>query len=176
LGGLVGRDGKIRSATGSITTQSGDQQIVDMDEREILKVAAEIRQRHTEERTRQQSEKEEQARVNLGGKRIWTVTDEAKVVRCDFLIADPPFGITNEPWEPDDVEGFNREWSRRWSSCGADFVANFWCQSKLSEGRKWFDESLNGYEFQQMHVWHYKNGSGPRSRSTLKSSWYPIFL
>ena len=100
-----------------------------------------------------------------------------KVVRCDLLIADPPFGITDEPWEPKDVEGFNREWSRRWSACGADFVAIFWCQAKLWEGRKWFDESLKGYEFQQMLIWHANNQCGPKSRMTLlKQSWYPIFL
>ena len=60
------------------------------------------------------------------------------------LIVDPPFGITDEPWEPEDVEGFNREWSKRWSGCGADFVAIFWCQARLWEGRQWFDESLKG--------------------------------
>ena len=93
-----------------------------------------------------------------------------------LLIVDPPFGITDEPWEPEDVEGFNREWSRRWAACGADFVAIFWCQSKLWEGRKWFDESLKGYEFQQMLVWHANNQCGPKSRSLLKQTWYPIFL
>ena len=108
------------------------------------------------------------ARAKLNGKRTWTLTDDPKVVRCDFLIADPPFGITDEPWEPEDVEGFNREWSRRWSACGADFVAIFWCQPKLWEGRKWFDESLKGYEFQQMLVWHANNQCGPKSRSLLK--------
>ena len=92
------------------------------------------------------------------------------------MIADPPFGITDEPWEPEDVEGFNREWSRRWAACGADFVAIFWCQSKLWEGRQWFDESLKGYEFQQMLVWHANNQCGPKSRSLLKQTWYPIFL
>ena len=62
----------------------------------------------------------------------------------------------------------NREWSRRWAACGADFVAIFWCQSKLWEGRQWFDESLKGYEFQQMLVWHANNQCGPKSRSLLE--------
>jgi len=150
---------------------------LDPDDQEgILRAATEIRQQRNEERTRQQFEKEEAARAKLNGKRTWTLTDDPKVVRCDLLIVDPPFGITDEPWEPEDVEGFNREWSRRWAACGADFMAIFWCQPKLWEGRKWFDESLKGYEFQQMLVWHANNGSGPRSRLTLKSSWYPIFL
>ena len=146
------------------------------DEDEILRAATEIRLRRNEERTRQQFEKEEAARAKLNGKRTWTLTDDPKVVRCDLLIADPPFGITDEPWEPEDVEGFNREWSRRWSTCGADFIAIFWCQPKLWEGRQWFDESLKGYEFQQMLVWHANNQCGPKSHSLLKQTWYPIFV
>jgi hypothetical protein len=96
--------------------------------------------------------------------------------RCDLLIVDPPFGITDEPWEPEDVEVFNREWCRRWSSCGADFVAIFWCQERMWEGRRWFDESLNSYEFQQVLVWHANNHCGLRSRKLFKQTWYPIFL
>jgi ParB-like chromosome segregation protein Spo0J len=146
------------------------------DEDEILRAATAIRQRRNEERTKQQFEKEAAARAKLDGKRTWTLTDDPKVVRCDLLIADPPFGITDEPWEPKDVEGFNRDWSRRWASCGADFVAIFWCQPKLWEGRKWFDESLKGYEFQQMLIWHANNQCGPKSHSLLKQTWYPIFV
>ena len=146
------------------------------DEDEILRAATEIRLRRNAERTRQQFEREADARAKLNGKRTWTLTDDPKVVRCDLLIADPPFGITDETWEPEDVEGFNREWSQRWASCGADFVAIFWCQSKLWEGRRWFDESLRGYEFQQMLVWHANNQCGPKSRSLLKQTWYPIFV
>ena len=55
-------------------------------------------------------------------------------------------------------------------------MAIFWCQPKLWEGRKWFDESLKGYEFQQMLVWHANNQCGPKSRSLLKQTWYPIFI
>src|SRR5208337_2111708 len=146
------------------------------DEDGILRAATVIRQQRNEERTREQFEKEEAARAKLNGKRTWTLTDDPKVVRCNFLIADPPFGLTDEPWEPEDVEGFNRDWCKRWSKCGADFVAIFWCQGKLWEGRKWFDESLEGYEFQQMLVWHANNQCGPKSRSLLKQTWYPIFV
>ena len=185
LGYTLGSDGKYRPATreSSQVNGIGEHEVAEDwdylapgDEEGILRAATEIRQRRNEERSRQQSEKEEQARAKLNGKRIWTVTDEPKVVRCDFLIADPPFGITDEPWEPDDVEGFNREWSKRWSACGADFVAVFWCQPKLWEGRKWFDESLCGYGFQQMLVLHANNQCGPKSRSLLKQTWYPIFI
>ena len=176
LGALLGRDGKIRPAIGTIPATNGKAHVPDLDEDEILRAATAIRLRRNEERSRQQFEKEEQARTKLNGKRTWTLTDDPKVVRCDLLIADPPFGITDEPWEPKDVEGFNREWSRRWAACGADFVAIFWCQSKLWEGRKWFDESLKGYEFQQMLVWHANNQCGPKSQSLLKQTWYPIFL
>src|SRR5271157_3945405 len=88
------------------------------DEEGILRAATEIRQQRNEERTRQQFEKEEAARAKLNGKRTWTLTDDPKVVRCNFLIADPPFGLTDEPWEPEDVEGFNRDWCKRWSKCG----------------------------------------------------------
>ena len=161
----------------SIPTGTQVRDYLDPDDEEgILRAATEIRQQHNEERNRQQFEKEEQARTKLNGKRTWTLTDDPKVVRCDLLIVDPPFGITDEPWEPEDVEGFNREWSRRWAACGADFVAIFWCQSKLWEGRQWFDESLKGYEFQQMLVWHANNQCGPKSRSLLKQTWYPIFI
>ena len=161
----------------SIPTGNQVRDYLDPDDEEgILRAATEIRQQRNEERTRQQFEKEEAARAKLNGKRTWTLTDDPKVVRCDLLIVDPPFGITDEPWEPEDVEGFNREWSRRWAACGADFVAIFWCQPKLWEGRKWFDESLRGYEFQQMLIWHANNQCGPKSHSLLKQTWYPIFL
>lgn len=185
LGFTLGSDGKFRPATRESSQINGNGQHVAADhgydqslddEEEILKAAAEIRQRRFEERTRQQLENEAVARAKLNGERTWTLTDAPKLVRCDLLIADPPFGITEEPWEPEDVKGFNRDWARRWSSCGAEFVTIFWCEQRLLEGRKWFDESLTGYEFQQTLVWHANNGSGPRTRLTLKNSWYPIFL
>ena len=185
LGFTQGSDGKYRPATRETFHVNGngqhevaeDRDPLDPDDEEgILRAATEIRQRRNGERTRQQFENEAAARAKLKGKRTWTLTDDPKVVRCDLLIADPPFGITDEPWEPKDVEGFNREWSRRWAACGADFVAIFWCQPKLWEGRQWFDESLKGYEFQQMLVWHANNQCGPKSHSLLKQTWYPIFV
>ena len=183
LGYTLGSDGKYRPATRVSLPSNGDgkpasqrESIAPDDEDEILRTARGIRHRRTEERNRQQFEREESARAKLNGKRTWTLTDDSKVVRCNFLIADPPFGITDEPWEPEDVEGFNRNWCNRWSTCGADFIAIFWCQERLWEGRKWFDEALRGYEFQQLLSWQASNHCGLKSRDNLKQSWYPIFL
>ena len=117
------------------------------------------------------------ARAKLSGKRTWTVTGDPKVVRCDLLIADPPFGITNEPWEPKDLEGFTREWCRRWSSCGADFIAIFWSQDRMWRAREWFSGSLDGYKFQQTLVWHASNHCGleePPCPETVLVSDFPL--
>ena len=154
LGYTLGSDGKFRPAIRESLPTSGNgklthegEYIAPGDEDEILRAARGIRHRRTEERNRQQFEREEAARAKLNGKRTWTLTDDSKVVRCNLLIADPPFGITDEPWEPEDVEGFNRNWCNRWSACGADFIAIFWCQERLWEGRKWFDEALRDTSF-----------------------------
>ena len=77
--------------------------------------------------------------------RTWKITADQKVVQCDLLIADQSYGITDEPWEPDDLERFSRDWASKWSSCGADFIAVFFSQEHLWQGRKWLDESLKGY-------------------------------
>ena len=114
--------------------------------------------------------------MRLGGRREWRITGNQVVVPCDLLLCDPPFGITKESWEPVDVEGFTRNWCERWSGCGADFVAIFWCQGRLWDGRRWFDGSLGDYEFQQLLAWHASNHCGPRGHNSLKQSWYPIFL
>lgn len=55
-------------------------------------------------------------------------------------------------------------------------MAIFWCQDRLWEGRQWFDESLKGYEFQQLLTWQANNNCGPKSRLEMKQTWYPIFL
>ena len=147
-----------------------------LDEKAILQAAKGIRQRQIAERLRRQREVEEQARVRRNGKRTWAITADQRVVRCHAVIADPPYGISREPWEPEDLEGFTREWCRRWSRCGADLVAIFWSQEKLTESRGWFDESLAGYSFQQVLVWHANNSFAPKSRRRFKESWEPIFL
>jgi site-specific DNA-methyltransferase (adenine-specific)/site-specific DNA-methyltransferase (cytosine-N4-specific) len=189
LGFTLGSDGKFRPATKGKVATNGDERIDSgnscaeelrlldpQDEEAVLRLATEIRRRRVAERVRLEAERQEAARLRFKGKRTWTLTDDPKVVRCSLLIVDPPFGITDEPWEPEDVEGFNRDWCEKWSGCGADFIAIFWCQERLWEGRTWFDQSLKGYEFQQVLTWQANNHCGPKSRLTMKQSWYPIFL
>lgn len=125
---------------------------------------------------RQRQEELRNGQAEIAGGRCWVVTGDQSVVRCGLLIADPPFGITQEAWEPEDVGAFTKDWCRRWATCGADFVAVFWYQGGLWAGRQWFDEALVGYDFQQMLVWHAPNHCGPKSRHVLKQTWYPIFL
>jgi hypothetical protein len=98
------------------------------------------------------------------------------VVKCDFLLVDPPYGITDEPWEPDNLEEFTRDWCKRWTKCEADFIAIFWSQDHLFSGRQWFDESLAGYKFQQVLVWHGRNTIKKKYRLTFRPSWEPILL
>jgi ParB-like chromosome segregation protein Spo0J len=176
LGALIGHDGKIRPAIGTIPSTNGKTLTISLDEEEILRAATQIRQQRIAERGRIEAEKQQAALLKLSGKRTWTLTDDSRVVRCSLLIADPPFGITTESWEPKDVEGFTREWCQRWSTCEADFIAIFWCQDRLWEAKHWFDESLNGYRYQQLLIWHATHHCGLKSRNTLKQSWYPIFL
>jgi site-specific DNA-methyltransferase (adenine-specific)/site-specific DNA-methyltransferase (cytosine-N4-specific) len=171
----AGSNGRHKPASILLGTQVRDH-LDPEDEEEILQAATKIRQQRIAERGRLEAEKQEAARAKLNDKRTWTLTDDPKVIRCDLLIVDPPFGITGEPWEPEDVEGFTREWCQRWSRCGADFVAIFWCQDRLWEGRQWFDKSLQGYNFQQLLTWQANNQCGPRSRLSMKPSWYPIFF
>jgi hypothetical protein len=106
----------------------------------------------------------------------WTVTDAEDVVPCSALITDPPYGILAESWEPEHLEAFTRDWAHRWSQCGADIVLVFWSQEHLWDGRVWFDESLDGYAFQQLLVWHYPNNKSPQSRVRFKQTWEPVFF
>jgi hypothetical protein len=156
--------------------QDEQEAILELDEKAILQAAKEIRQRQTAARNHEQTETEQKARGRLNGKKTWTVTGDQKTVKCQLLIADPPYGISDEHWEPDDLEGFTRQWCQRWAACGADFMAIFWSQEKLWQARQWFDESLAGYQFQQMLVWHANNHCSPKSRRLFKQTWEPIFL
>ncbi len=150
--------------------------VLELDEKAILKAAKEVRQRQTAHRNGQQKAAERRARANSNGRKLWKITDNQRVVKGDLLLADPPYWISKEPWEPKDLEAFTRDWCGRWPHCGADFIAIFWSQAKLIDGRTWFDESLEGYSFQQILVWHANNNWGPKSRSRFKESWEPIFL
>ena len=125
---------------------------------------------------RSQKAAEQKAKSKVSNERTWTITGEQKIVKCDAVITDPPYGITGEPWEPDDLEAFTRDWCSRWCNCGADFFAVFWSQDRLFDGRVWFDQSLRGYKFQQLLVWHAKNSMAHKSRMCLKQTWEPIFL
>ena len=171
--------GKVSISAASILADvDADEQeaVLELDEKAILQAAKEIRQRQTAARNHQQHEAESEARGKLNGKKTWKITADQKVVHCDLLIADPPYGITKEPWEPDDLEAFTRKWCGKWSVCGADFIAIFWSQENLWHGRQWFDESLPGYSFQQMLIWHINNAWSPKSKRRFKESWEPIFL
>ena len=120
--------------------------------------------------------KEAAALTKLSKKKNWIITKDQTVINCDSLITDPPYGIKDESWEPDDLESFTREWAIRWLSCKADTILIFWSQQFLWDGRKWFDESLNDYKFQQLLIWHYANNKSPQSRMGFKQTWEPIFF
>lgn len=108
--------------------------------------------------------------------RPWNITPCQEVVSCTALITDPPYGILDEPWEPQELESFTREWLKRWNACQADFIVSFWSQAYLFEGRRWFDEELSNYHFQQLLVWHYPNNKGPQSRQGFKQTWEPVYF
>jgi len=121
----------------------------------------------------------EQSRTDADEKtKSWIVTADQQVIKCDALITDPPYGILTETWEPgaEGIEDVTRLWATRWSKCEADFIISFFSQRFMWEGKKWFDESLYGYEFQQLLVWHYPNNKKPQSRMGFKQTWEPIFF
>lgn len=120
--------------------------------------------------------KEKAALAALPESPEWLVTDREEVVPCAALITDPPYGILDQPWEPDALEIFTRTWLKRWNGCNADVILSFWSQRHLFSGRVWFDEMLTNYEFQQLLVWHYPNNKSPQSRIMFKQTWEPIFF
>ena len=58
--------------------------------------------------------------VRVVGRR--SITGDQKVIQCHLLIADPPYGITKEPWEPEDLEAFTRQWCAHRSPTGTHKV------------------------------------------------------
>lgn len=120
--------------------------------------------------------KEKKALSELPKNTEWIVTEKQSVVECSALITDPPYGIMDEPWEPEKLESFTREWLERWNKCGADIILSFWSQRYLFTGRTWFDESMPNYEFQQLLIWHYPNNKKPQSRTMFKQTWEPIYF
>jgi len=109
-------------------------------------------------------------------KRPWKITKEQDVIKCDAVIVDPPYGILDEDWEPDELKDFTIDWATRWAASGADFIATFFSQEFMWDARQWFDASLQGYHFQHLLVWNYKNNKKPQSRLGMKQTWEPIFL
>jgi DNA modification methylase len=130
---------------------------------------------HKELRKRQREAKEKAAAKKVVGV-LWNVTNAQKVIQCDALITDPPYGILNQPWEPAKIESFTREWATRWNECGAAMVAVFFSQRYLWDARKWFDESFTNYHFQQLLVWHYPNNKKPQSEMGFKQTWEPVLF
>ena len=99
-----------------------------------------------------------------------------KVVRCDLLIVDPPFGITDEPWEPEDIETFTRDWCRRWAGCSADFVAIFWCQDEAVGRTEVVRPVAQGLRVSADAHLARQQSVRTQEPDTLKQSWYPIFI
>ena len=143
---------------------------------EASSVAKEIRAINQRRRIREQRGAERAALDRLPMERSWAINGDQAVVPGDLLLIDPPYGITDEPWEPTDLEAYTRYWAFRWAGCGADFIAVFWSQRYEREGRDWLDESLVGYDFQQKLVWHAPNNMQPKSRRLFKQTWEPIFV
>jgi ParB family chromosome partitioning protein len=139
-------------------------------------VAREVRKQAHQSRFRLQQLTQQKVLAQSPRQRNWKITADQTVTKCHLLIVDPPYGITNEDWEPANLEEFTRDWAFRWSSCGADFIAVFFSQEHMWNGRKWLDESLKGYTFQQMLMWHAPNNLAPKSRECFKQTWEPIFL
>jgi len=140
-------------------------------------VARQVRAYKQQNRYQEQVNGHQEIAGSVAPRLKWTVTGSQRVVRCDLLIVDPPYGILDEvDWEPADIEQFTREWASKWAKCEADFVVVFFSQRHMWDGRRWLDESLAGYEFQQMLVWHAPNNKAPKSRKWLKQTWEPIFL
>ena len=72
--------------------------IVDLDPKAILAAAKEIRRQQIASRVAQQQKAERKAQAKLGRRRTWTITTDQRVVPCDLLLVDPPYGLTKEPW------------------------------------------------------------------------------
>lgn len=134
------------------------------------------------ERMQEEERRTIEREVSCGVKN-WTVTGDQAVVRCHLLLTDPPQGVLpHVTWDnpPGGIESFTREWCGRWAACGANFIAIWWAQTTLFEARNWLDESLDGYQFQQMCICHYRNYNPPQGntgeKKTFKRTWVPIFI
>ena len=138
----------------------------------INKVHADIKK--AERKTEQLIKEADSASKNINPD--WMITDCQEIVKCDAVITDPPYGILTEDWDQIELESFTREWLARWNLCGADIFIVSWSERHLFDGRRWFDEELSNYSFQQLLIWHYPNNKKPSSRLEFKHTFEPIFF
>ena len=138
----------------------------------INKVHADIKK--AERKTEQLIKEADSASKNINPD--WIITDCQEIVKCDAVITDPPYGILTEDWDQIELESFTREWLSRWNLCGADIFIVSWSERHLFDGRKWFDEELSNYSFQQLLIWHYPNNKKPSSKLEFKHTFEPIFF
>ena len=103
--------------------------------------------------------------------------------KFDLAIIDPPYGITDEDWDPKDKHKLLTD-TRKWLNQILQILKPtsriyvFWSRKYMSELKPLFDEILNEYPitFGGIIVWNFKNvQSMPDSRKRLKLSWEPIF-
>jgi DNA modification methylase len=127
-------------------------------------------------RKRENVKKECLAKENAPATRLWEITSNQDIITCNAVITDPPYGILDEEWEPEELYAFTTNWLRRWNECQANFIVSFWSQRYLFDGKTWFDESLTNYRFQQLLIWHYPNNKSPQSRQGFKQTYEPIFF
>jgi hypothetical protein len=99
-----------------------------------------------------------------------------KDLPCQAVITDPPYGDTDDDWQPEDLEDFTRDWACEWNECGADFFAVFWSPWTLFEAKRWLDESLTRYRFQQLLITVYANNVPPRSKMRFLNKYEPCLL
>lgn len=103
--------------------------------------------------------------------------------KFDLAIVDPPYGITDEDWDPKDKHKLLTD-TRNWLNqvllllkpTGRIYV--FWSRKYMFDLKPLFDEILNEYPltFGGVIVWTFTNvQSMPDNRKRLKLSWEPIF-
>jgi len=103
--------------------------------------------------------------------------------KFDLAIVDPPYGITDEDWDPKDKHKLLTD-TRKWLNQILQILKPtsrlyvFWSRKYMFELKPLFDEILNEYPitFGGIICWNFKNvQSMPDSRMRLKLSWEPIY-